>query len=296
MSAEPVPCKIATFTASDRYVWHYRRFDPAGAARADLVFLHGIQSHGGWYEYSCGRLRDAGFAVWFLDRRGSGSNPQGRGDTPSFGRLLDDVTEFLRTFAVGGKIRDRRIPLFLAGISWGGKLVVALQRRQPGLADGLLLLAPGLFPQVGVSPATQLAILGSRLVAPERLFDIPLSDPELFTASPRWREFIRADPLALHQATARFLVESVRLDRYVRRAARHVTIPTLLLLAGQDRIIRNDRTHRFFQRFFTDDKNVITYPDAHHTLEFEPDPDRFIAEMRRWLSRHCPQQTARPTP
>jgi alpha-beta hydrolase superfamily lysophospholipase len=286
MSAEPVSCRIATFTASDRYFCHYRRYDPAGAPRGDLVFLHGIQSHGGWYDYSCTKLREAGYAVWFLDRRGSGLNQEARGDAPSFGRLLDDVAEFLRTFAVGGDARRRRVPLFLAGISWGGKLAVALQRRRPGLADGLILLAPGLFPQVGVGLATQFAIAATRLVTPARPFPIPLSDPDLFTASPRWRDFIRKDPLALHTATARLLVESVRLDLYLLRAARHVKVPTLLLLAGKDRIIRNDRTHRFFHRFHTDDKNVITYPEAHHTLEFEPEPDRFVAEMVRWLDRY----------
>jgi acylglycerol lipase len=156
-----------------------------------------------------------------------------------------------------------------------------------------MLLAPGLFPQVGVGLATQFAIAAARLVAPSRPFPIPLSDPDLFTASPRWRDFIRNDPLALHTATARLLVESVRLDLYLRRAARHVKVPTLLLLAGQDRIIRNDRTHRFFHHFHTDDKNVITYPDAHHTLEFEPEPDRFLSEMVRWLDRHG---STRPAP
>jgi alpha-beta hydrolase superfamily lysophospholipase len=285
-----VPCKLATFTASDRYVFHYYCYRPAGTPRADVVFLHGIQSHGGWYEHSCTQLSAAGFAVWFLDRRGSGLNLEAieaRGDTPSFGRLLDDVAEFLRTFAVGGDPRRRRVPLILAGISWGGKLAIALQRRYTGLTDGLMLLCPGLFPQVGVGLRGQIAILTSRLVAPTRMFPIPLSDPELFTASPRWRDFIRNDALALREATARFLVESVRLDRYVRRAGPRVTVPTLLLLAGKDRIIRNDLTHRFFHRISTDDKNVITYPDAHHTLEFEPEPDRFIAEMIRWLDRHC---------
>jgi alpha-beta hydrolase superfamily lysophospholipase len=287
MSPQPAPCTIATFRASDRYLWHYRRFDPVGPRRADIVVLHGIQSHGGWYEYSCAKLRDAGFAVWFLERRGSGLNPQARGDTPNFRRLLDDVAEFLRTFAVSGHPTYRRTPLHLAAISWGGKLALGLQRRHPGLVDGLMLLCPGFFPQVGVSFARRLAILGARLVDPVRMFPIPLNDPDLFTATPRWRDFIRNDPLALHQASARFLVESVRLDRYLRRAARHVTVPTLLLLAGHDRIIRNDKTHTFFHRFPTTDKNVITYPEAHHTLEFEPEPDRFIAEMVRWLDRHC---------
>ena len=51
--------------------------------------MHGIQSHAGWYEHSCRRLSEVGFAVSFLDRRGSGQNTEGRGDTPSFRRLLD---------------------------------------------------------------------------------------------------------------------------------------------------------------------------------------------------------------
>ncbi len=288
MAAPTSACAVRTFRHSDHYQCHYRHYAPAGPPRADVVCLHGIQSHGGWYEHSSNRLREAGFAVWFLDRRGSGLNQQARGDAPRFGRLIDDLAEFLRTFAVGGDVTRRRVPLFLSGVSWGGKLAVALQRRHPGLVDGLLLLCPGFFPQLGLSLVRQLAIVGTRLVAPRRLFPIPLNEPELFTATPRWLDFLRADPLALHQATTRFLVESVRLDRYLRRAARHVTVPTLLLLAGRDRIIRNDRTQRYFQRFSTRDKNVITYAEAHHTLEFEPDPERFIAEEVRWLDRHSP--------
>jgi alpha-beta hydrolase superfamily lysophospholipase len=295
MAAPPSAGAVRTFRTSDHYDCHYRHYALEGSPRADVVCLHGIQSHGGWYEHSCHRLREAGFAVWFLDRRGSGLNLEARGDAPSFGRLLDDVAEFCRTFAVGGDPARRRVPLFLSGVSWGGKLAVGLLRRHPGLVDGLVLLCPGFFPQVGVPLARRLGIVGTRLVAPSTLFPIPLNEPELFTQTPRWLDFLRADPLALHQATARFLVESVRLDRYLRRAVRHVTVPMLLLLAGCDRIIRNDRTQRYFHRFPTRDKNVITYPEAHHTLEFEPDPERFIAEQVRWLERHSPDRSEKGT-
>jgi alpha-beta hydrolase superfamily lysophospholipase len=270
---------VETFTAGDGYVCHFRRYEPAGEPSGTVVGLHGIQSHGGWYEYSSTKLSEAGFRVLFPDRRGSGLNKTARGDAPSFWRLLDDLAEFLRSPAV-------RRPVFLAAVSWGGKLAVALQRSHPGLVDGLALLCPGFFPQVGLPPLRRLGILLKRLRRPTQLVPIPLNDPELFTVSPDWRLFLYRDALALRYATTRFLVESVRLDRYLRCCPKFVTVPTLLLLAGRDRIIRNDRTHRFFHRFATDDKNVITYPEAHHTLEFEPQPDRYLAELIRWLDRH----------
>jgi len=293
MVGEEAIVTIDTFTASDGYVLRFRRYEPPGEPRGIVVSLHGIQSHGGWYEYSCNKLKAAGYRVLFCDRRGSGLNENARGDTPSFGRLLDDLAEFLRSPVVrnGG----RHVPIFLAAVSWGGKLAVALQRWQPGLVDGLILLCPGLFPQVGLPVPKRIGILWARLISPMRTCPIPLDDPDLFTASPRWRAFIRTDPQSLHQATARFLVESVRLDGYLRAAPKYVSVPTLLLLAGQDRIIRNDTTHRFFHKFATADKNVITYPEAHHTLEFEPDRDRFIAEILRWLEPRCAESATRAT-
>ena len=47
---------------------------------AEVVFLHGIISHGGWYLESCSNLASHGFQVHFLERRGSGLNGSGRGD------------------------------------------------------------------------------------------------------------------------------------------------------------------------------------------------------------------------
>lgn len=268
---------IAEQTAGDGYRWKYRRYTPDVPPRAHVAFVHGIQSHGGWYEYSCERLRQAGFLVSFLDRRGSGLNEQDRGDAPSFRRLLDDLAEFLY------QPHAAAVPLFLGGISWGGKLAVALQRHSPGLVNGLLLLCPGFFAKVRPSFGQRLAIAACRLVRPRKSFAIPLNDPELFTGTPRWQAFIRTDPLSLRRATARLLVESVRLDAYVRLAPSWVRVPVLLLLAERDRIINNQWTRAFLDRFAAADRMVVEYPNANHTLEFEPAPDTFIADVRRWL-------------
>jgi alpha-beta hydrolase superfamily lysophospholipase len=280
---------LKSYTVRDGYRCHYREYPPAGTPRGRVVFVHGIQSHAGWYEHSCQRLSEAGFAVFFLDRRGSGANPEARGDTPSFRCLLDDIAEFLHF----QREQDHSRPLFLAGISWGGKPVTALQRRHPGLVDGLALLCPGFHPQVRPSRKERLGILWSRLVSPRRLFPVPLSDPQLFTATPRWQAFIRDDPLSIRQATARFFVESVRLDLYLRLAASHVHLPVLLLLAEYDRIIDNARTRAFVERFPSTDKEVHEYAGAHHTLEFETDPEPFLADLRHWLERQMNRQDAK---
>jgi alpha-beta hydrolase superfamily lysophospholipase len=273
---------IEVYTASDGYRCHYRRYPPCGAAKGQVVYVHGIQSHGGWYEYSSARLAQEGWAVSFLDRRGAGLNEEARGDAPSFRRLLDDLAEFLAMMRAG---QEPLLPVFLVAISWGGKLAVALERRHPGLVDGLALLCPGLFPKVRPPWKQRLAIAASRLPRPRRLFPIPLSDPVLFTANVERQQFIREDAFSLRQATARFLVESVRLDAYLRRAARYVKTPVLLMLAEHDRIIDNWLTRRYVEQFAAEDRQIIEYTGTHHTLEFEPEPEFFVRDLATWLER-----------
>jgi alpha-beta hydrolase superfamily lysophospholipase len=277
-------CTIETHTSSDGYTWRWRRYPPTGQPRANVVIIHGIQSHGGWYEYSCMRLAKAGFAVACLDRRGSGLNEAARGDTPGFRRLLDDIAEFMRPL----KAQSPSLPIFLVGISWGGKLALALQRRHPALTDGVALLCPGIVALVRPPLKQRLKIIWSRIVSPRRLFPTPLNDPELFTTNPVRQQFIRDDPLSLHKATARFLIESLRLDGYLRLNRKAIRLPVLLMLAGQDRIVNNDRVRHYVERLPSTDKEVIEYPEAHHTLEFEPSPDRFIDDLIRWMERHLP--------
>lgn len=267
------------YTTSDGYRCRYRRYPAVGAPRAEVVCLHGIQSHGGWYENSCRRLADADYNVAFLDRRGSGLNHEARGDAPSFRRLLDDIADFLHPLRAAS-----HRPIILLAISWGGKLAAALCRRHPGLIDALALLAPGFCPLIGPTLGQRLGILAARLVVPRTLFTIPLTSPDLFTATPRWQEYIRTDPLALREATARLLVESVRLSGYLRWSTEWVRVPLLMLLAEKDRIIDNAKTRQFVARFPAA-KEIIEYRGAQHTLEFEPHPEVWLDDLLRWLEQ-----------
>jgi alpha-beta hydrolase superfamily lysophospholipase len=269
---------LSLFCASDGYRFYFRHYPAAGAPRARLVFVHGIRSHGGWYTRSCAQFAEAGFDVYFLDRRGAGLNTAHRGDAPNFRRLLDDVAEFVQHLRA-----DRGwLPVFVCGISWGGKLAVGLPYRKPGLVDGLVLLCPGLVPKVAPPLPQRARIAVARVFRPWKFFPIPLNEPELFTGSDEWRVYIDTEPHGLRLATARFLFSSFSLDIYLRRAAPRVTVPTFLALAERDRIIDNARTAAFAGRF-PGPTETVTYPGAHHTLEFERDDHPWLGDVVRWV-------------
>ena len=276
--------ELQSFRASDGYSFYFRHFRPVGPIRARLVIVHGIRSHGAWYSRSAAQFAEAGIEVYFLDRRGAGLNSTSRGDTPSFRRLLDDVAEFVQS------VREESawLPQFMCGISWGGKIAVGLPYRKPGLIDGLVLLCPGLVPKVAPAFSQRTRIALARVFRPKKFFPIPLNDPELFTSSLDWQRYVDSEPYGLRQATARFLFSSFSMDIYLRRAARHVTLPTFLALAQNDRIIDNAQTREFVSRF-PGELTVNEYAHAHHTLEFEPESHPWMADVLKWVEARLEQ-------
>jgi alpha-beta hydrolase superfamily lysophospholipase len=192
---------------SDGYDAYARLWSPP-SLRGAVVYLHGIQSHGLWFEASAQRMAQAGFAVLLPDRRGSGRNDRDRGHTPSALRLVRDVGQCCDELHVRLGF-DR---FHLVGVSWGGKLALAFHNSSPARVAHLSLIAPGLFPKVDLPAGQKIRVGFSALFAKHALFDIPLQQTELFTENPARQEFIRNDELALRQVTANFLIASRRLD------------------------------------------------------------------------------------
>lgn len=260
---------------ADEYRCFARLWLPERPDRA-VLYLHGIQSHGVWFERSASTLTEAGCAVLLPDRRGSGRNERDRGHAESPAQLVGDLIVALDTLADRTGLNRATV----VAVSWGGKLALALARRVPERLSRLVLVAPGLFPQVDIPARHKLAVAWSCLTRPRRPFDVPLNDPELFTATPEYVDFLRTDPLSVRQVTARFLLTSRRLDWEVRRYGRRPPrVPLTLFLAGRDRIIDNERTRQFVRRLAIDDRTILEHPDAHHTLEFEPAPERYLADL-----------------
>lgn len=269
--------EFTTIRYSDDRAGCARYWKPTNASVGAVLYLHGIQSHGGWFEGSASYLAEKGFHVLLPDRRGSGLNQQERGHVHSAGRVTLDIIEAMAWLK--GKTGSAKVSL--VGVSWGGKSAVGGAFRLAEDVRNLVLVAPGLFPLIDL-PASQKAVVAlAALFAPKHPFAIPLNEPELFTDNPLRQAYIRDDPLRLRQATARFLFASRMLDLQIQREAAQRTWPfgVTFLLAGKERIVDNERTKRFARALRCRQVKIIEHSQAAHTLEFEPDPRAYYDDL-----------------
>ncbi len=269
----------------------YARFWPAGTAHGDasgntlgaVLYHHGIQSHCGWYEASAKALASAGYAVLQMDRRGCGRNEPDRGHADSAEQLIAD--------ALAGRDELRRRCGFtdhhVVGVSWGGKLAVSSYVHDPQGVKSLSLVTPGLYPKLGVSKEVQSKIGFAMLYEPQQHFDIPLSDAERFSSDPKWQTFFKTDPLTLVQCSAGFYLASRRMDKIVARLPQANPLPVHLFLAGDERIIENDKTAAFVDALPFPGRRITTYDNARHSLESEV-PETYFADLTRFINEAIP--------
>lgn len=250
--------ELASFEGAGGRPLRYRVLR-APEERHALVYVHGIESHGGWFLPAAQLLSEHGTTTYLVDRRGSGLNRDVEpGDARSAATLLEDLRRF-RSHA--GLAQP-----FLAGLSWGGKLALAAALDQP--VRGVVLVTPGLVPRVDLSAPQKLRLLLALAVGGRARFHVPIT-PEMFTHTPRYLEYIRNDPDRLERVSARFLFASWTLDRSLRARIHVLRAPVLLLLAARDRIVDNERTWALCAKLPDGMLRASVYQQAEHSIQFD---------------------------
>jgi acylglycerol lipase len=276
------PGALGQYEGGDGAALAYVAYRNRGAKSA-LVYLHGIESHAGWFALAAEALVDEGFDVYCLDRRGSGLNRENRGFVSGHVDRYQTLLADLQAFIV--PLRQRYDRVSLVGLSWGGKLALSYGLSFPQDVDGLVLITPGLRAAVDVSPWNKMKIALLSVLDPTARVSVPIQ-PEMFTTTPLYLEYIRRDPLRLKSATVRFFWQSRALDRYVERNIVGNRLPVPLFLAGEDRIIDNQGVLDVLRRGAAPELALVTYPEQTHSVQLDA-PRRLAQDVATWVRQRA---------
>lgn len=276
-SERPAPDQVETIAAGGETL-HLEHFLPRAAPRAVLVAVHGFAAHCGLYRHVAGALRDAGIAVTGFDCRGHGRSTGRRGYAARFQDFVDDLA------LVVDRVRRQHpdLPLYVMGHSHGA--TVALDAVLSGAVrpDRLVVAAPylGLAMKVpawkrGLSGLTSRLWPTLTLGNGIRAEDIS-RNPEVI--SNFWK-----DPLAHHVATPRWFVEVTAAQHRIGAAAARLDVPTLVVLAGDERLVLNDTAQALADQApaFV---SVRRFEGLFHELFLEPEWPEVVTAIRDWLT------------
>ncbi len=243
-----------------------------------ILYMHGVESHMGWFKDMAEKLQERGFSVYAFDRRGSGLSKEERGHIDSYKVLLSDI------YDVVNKVR-KDCPgkrLFLMGVCGGGRFAADFVSYAPSSVDGLILISPAIKMKISLPLMSKVDVLINSFINPKKKIDTPLRD-DMFTRNEKYIKFIKNDTLNLHQLTARFYRELVLMDMALARNIFGVDIPILVLLAEDDEIIDNKAMVKWHDRLKASDKTLKQFPGTCHFLPFQENVGEIIEYIAAWI-------------
>jgi acylglycerol lipase len=264
---------IRSFSDQNGVEVRYRCWSDKGEGES-IIFLNGLESHGGWFDSIAEDLVKKGHSVYALDRRGSGLNAITRGDYNSW------ITD------VGGVVSDARrnnssADINLVSLCFGARVATGYAIRNP--TDSLVYIAPGFKIEIDLSDSEKNAVAFSVITGIDSPIESPVESTDMFSSDVGIQKMIASDELRTSSPRALDLYQGLLLQQFYEGRIDQINTPSLVFLAGRDRIVNNESTRNFLEGFGRAPK-IIQYPLADHTIFFDENyRSQFLDDLEKFI-------------
>lgn len=246
----------------------------AVSEKAVALFLTGRAEYYLKYEHFFNDLNNAGITVFTMDHRGQGASErmledQQKGYVENFDHFIDDAAYFLKKKVIPEIKSD--IPIFSISHSMGGAVSFLLENRL-NLFNKMVFCSPMWGINFGHTPENIINILAKIfcLAGKDKDFvpgkkeydpDAPFENNNITQSRENFEQqadFLRHNPdFALGGPTNRWVVESIRAMKEIKKASPAFSTQTLLLQAGADTVVDNNRQNLVLENMKNGRKVVI---------------------------------------
>ena len=273
-------CRELSFATHDGVELVYRHWPATGPdAKGAVLLFHRGHEHGGRMAHVVDELDlpDHHFFAW--DARGHGRSPGRRGHAPSFAHSVRDLESF--THHVAERHAVAREDMAVVAQSVGAVIAATWAHDYAPPIRALVLAAPAFSVKLYVPLARPGLALLRRLRGP---FDVTsYVKAKLLTHDSARQASYDTDPLISRAISVDILLQLYEAGERVVADAAAITVPTQVLIAGSDYVVRQGPQQAFFARLGTPDKECETYPGLFHDILGEADRAPVIADMQRFL-------------
>ena len=267
--------RLSTFVATDgdNVMIQDWPLEPGVPLRGVVIVVHGLGEHAGRYEHVARQLNDWGFAVRGYDQCGHGESGGPRGSLPTDTRLLDDLADIIDSTRLR---MSKKTPLILLGHSMGGLVVGRFVSLGIRVVEGLIMSSPAL--DAGMSAFQKVLVSLLPKIAPNLRVGNGVK-PQFISHDPAVVAAYRADPMVHDRISARLARFIADAGPQTLALAAHWKVPTLLMYAGDDRLLNPQGSRNFAAAA---PKGVVTsvcFDPLYHEIFNELDAAPVFAEL-----------------
>lgn len=257
-----------------------RSWGTGSECQAAVILIHGLGAHSGWFEALARRLKVRKIFVLSFDLVGFGKRIKQRYRSPK--QWLDDlVTAYAYLKSIVGEK-----PIYLVGNSMGA--IVALQGCPIVKPAGLALLSPAFEGHPKTFPISyRIEAVIQALTKPDQEMQLPYN-VELVASQKSVRDWLNNDPERRFAVPGRMMFDLLKITQSLRWSKLSVICPTLMLTAGNDRLIDNRVNHKIFARLACAKKHSRNFENASHDLPLDPVVEDVAEEIVDWISNTHP--------
>lgn len=266
-----------TFLAPDGAKLFYRAWLPERPAERGLILLHRGHEHSGRLESVVRDLALPDVAVFAWDARGHGHTagaPATRVST-----LARDLDAFAGVIADEHGVPVDRLAVM--GQSLGAVIAAAWVHDYAPQIRALILVTPAFRIRLYVPFALPLLRLVRRLWPRARVRSYVRA--RMLTHDGDEVARYERDPLITRDIEASLLLDAHDTSRRLIEDAGAIRVPTLVLAAGADRVVRLGAQRRFVERLGAARKAFEVCPGAYHGLLHDTGREPTIARVRQFI-------------
>jgi alpha-beta hydrolase superfamily lysophospholipase len=250
-------------------------------SRGTLVITHGISEHSEAYHKTAEALVPMGWNLCAWDLRGHGRSEGKRGFVDNFRSFSLDLGELLKFLKDHGQLEK---PFALIGHSMGG-LITLRHIIDPGEAPrpfAMALSSPLLGFGLDVPALKDLAARALHRWLPT----VTLYNEIRYGDLTRDIEHLKGyelDPLRHDKISPAVYLGMIETIAYVKANADRITIPTLMMAAGDERIVSRPAIEEFFPMIGATEKSLIIYEDNYHEIFNDLDRLKVFSDLDAFL-------------
>lgn len=268
-----------TMTLRDGAKLFYRAWLPDLPAERALVLFHRGHEHSGRWQETVESLALEETAVFAWDGRGHGRSDGERGTAPDLATVIKDADEFVRHVSATHAIPVSNMIVLAQSV--GAVIATAWVHDYAPPVRAMILAVPAFRVKLYVPFAIPGLRLKERLLGPGYVKSYVKAT--MLTHDREEAAKYKADPLIFPQISVKMLLDLYDASTRLIADAGAINVPTMLLIAGSDWVVKSSAQDRFFDGLSSRIKQLEFLPGFHHAIFHEKDRRLAVDKVRAFI-------------